>query len=209
VGPAGASDQISAILRFISVKWTVNSNGENKRSWRSEKKRRSRAEIQPVVDLLVAELQTQNPGLEVHVGGSYRRGAPTIGDIDILVITEAGTLAPDLLDPGVILPERVTWQRRGARVANGEMALDDGPLLIDVWAAKPESRGAMLAFFAGPMQLNLRQRARAKAMNMALSQNGLTDRETGEQLDNGSEESIYRILGWPWLTSEERQRYAP
>jgi DNA polymerase (family 10) len=158
---------------------------------------------------LAAELSSLNYGLEFHFGGSWRRGAPVIGDIDILVITEAGTLAPDLLDPGVILPECVTWQRRGARVANGDMVLLDGPLHIDVWSAKPESRGAMLAFFTGPMQLNVRQRARAKSMGMALSQNGLTDRETGEQLDDGTEESIHRILRWPWLTPEERQKYAP
>jgi DNA polymerase/3'-5' exonuclease PolX len=125
-----------------------------------------------------------------------------------LVITAAGTLAPDLLDPGVLLPECVNWQRRGARVANGDLPLPDGPLHVDVWSAKPESRGAMLAFFTGPMQLNLRQRARAKAMGLALSQNGLTDRATGEQLDDGTEESIYRLLRWPWLTPEERQRYA-
>lgn len=45
-------------------------------------------------------------------------------------------------------------------------------------------------------------------MNLALSQNGLFDRETGEQLDDGTEESVYRILHWPWLTPEERQKYA-
>src|SRR4051794_33987090 len=61
---------------------------------------------------------------------------------DIMVITEAGTLAPDLLDPGVTLPESVTWQRRGARVANGDLLLPNG-LHVDVWSAKPESRGAM------------------------------------------------------------------
>ncbi|MGY1602378.1 hypothetical protein [Geodermatophilus sp. SYSU D00815] len=176
--------------------------------WRSEKKRRPREAVAPFVARILTELADGNPGLEVHVGGSWRRGAEMIGDIDILVITEAGTLAPDLLDPGVILPESVTWQRRGARVANGDIAIADGPLHVDVWSAKPESRGAMLAFFTGPMQLNLRQRARAKAMGLALSQNGLTDRETGEQLDDGTEESIYRILHWPWLTPEERQRYA-
>jgi DNA polymerase (family 10) len=157
---------------------------------------------------LATELALANPGLEYHFGGSWRRGAPVIGDIDILVITDAGTLAPDLLDPGVILPESVTWQRRGARVANGDMALADGPLHVDVWSAKPGSRGAMLCFFTGPQALNLRQRARAKGMGLALSQNGLTDRETGEQLDDGTEQSIYRILRWPWLTPEERQRYA-
>ena len=42
-------------------------------------------------------------------------------------------------------------------------------------------------------------------MGFALSQNGLCDRETGEQLDNGTERDIYRILELPWLEPSERQ----
>lgn len=45
-------------------------------------------------------------------------------------------------------------------------------------------------------------------MGMAFSQNALADRVTGEQLDNGTEEDIYRILGMPWLTPEQRQAWA-
>ena len=152
-------------------------------------------------------MSDDNPGLEFHFGGSWRRGAPVIGDLDILVITEQGTLSPDLLDAGVLLPSVVTWQRSGPRIANGDLMLQDGPLHVDVWSAKPASRGAMLAFFTGPMELNLIQRQRAKAMGMAFSQNALTDRVTGQQLDNGTEEDIYRILGIPYLTPEQRQRW--
>jgi len=42
---------------------------------------------------------------------------------------------------------------------------------------------------------------------MAFSQNALTDRVSGQQLDNGTEEDIYRILGIPYLNPEERQRW--
>lgn len=178
------------------------------RGWRSEKLRRPRASLRPYVERLTHELTVLNPGLEWHVGGSWRRGAEVIGDIDVLVITETGSLAPDLLDEGVQLPTCVQWQRRGQRIANGDMELPDGPLHIDIWSAKPTSRGAMLCFFTGPMALNIRQRQRAKRMGMALSQNGLTNRETGEQLDDGTEESIYAILGLAYLTPEERQRWA-
>lgn len=116
------------------------------------------------VQVLTEELAEDNPGLEFHFGGSWRRGAPVIGDLDILVVTELGTLAPDLLDPGVVLPSVVQWQRSGPRIANGDLLLPDGlPLHIDVWSAKPASRGAMLCFFTGPMALNVIQRRRAKA----------------------------------------------
>ena len=176
--------------------------------WRSAKVRRPREAIARYVQVLTEELADDNPGLEFHFGGSWRRGAPVIGDLDILVISDQGTLSPDLLDPGVVLPSVVTWQRSGPRSANGDLMLPDGPLHVDVWSAKPTSRGAMLAFFTGPMALNVVQRRRAKAMGMAFSQNALADRVTGQQLDNGTEEDIFRILGIPYLTPEERQRWA-
>ena len=130
-----------------------------------------------------------------------------IGDLDILVISES-LITPTLLDPGVVLPSCVTWQRSGPRIANGDLHLPDGPLHVDVWQAPPASRGAMLCFFTGPMELNIYQRRRAKAMGMAFSQNALADRATGRQLDNGTEEDIYRLLNLPYLTPIERQRWA-
>jgi DNA polymerase/3'-5' exonuclease PolX len=64
-------------------------------------------------------------------------------------------------------------------------------------------------FVTGPGNLNMRQRARAKALGLALSQNGLFDREPGKQLEDGtSEQRIYELIRWPWLSPEERQWYA-
>lgn len=158
------------------------------------------------VQVLTQELADDNPDAEFVFGGSWRRNAAMIGDLDILVISE-GSLSPDLLEPGIVLPSVVTWQRSGPRIANGDIDLPDGPLHVDLWQAPPRSRGAMLCFFTGPMELNLVQRRRAKAMGMAFSQNALADRATGRQLDDGTEEDIYRVLGMPFLTPEERQRW--
>jgi DNA polymerase/3'-5' exonuclease PolX len=158
------------------------------------------------VQVITEELADDNPGLEFHFGGSWRRNARVIGDLDILVISES-PLTPNLLQPGVALPSVVTWQRSGPRIANGDLLLPDGQLHVDVWQAPPASRGAMLCFFTGPMELNVFQRRRAKVMGMAFSQNALADRATGRQLDDGTEVDIYRILGMPYLEPEERQRW--
>lgn len=176
--------------------------------WRSEKLRRPRAAIQPVIDELASELSENNSGLEFHFGGSWRRGAKVIGDIDILIVTETGSLNPNLLDPGVQLPPSIVYQRFGDKVAQGDVLLPDGPLHIDIWSCKPNERGAYLMFCSGPMQLNLFQRRYAKRHGMALSQIGLLDATTKQQLDNGTEEDIYRILGLRWLHPDERQAWA-
>jgi DNA polymerase/3'-5' exonuclease PolX len=159
------------------------------------------------VQALTEELADDNPKLEFHFGGSWRRLSPTVGDLDILIVSN-DLISPTLMSDGILLPSTVRWQRVGPRIANGEIALPDGPLHIDVWQAPPHSRGAMLCFFTGPLRLNIFQRQRAKRMGMALSQNALTARATGLQLDDGTEESIYTLLQMRFLTPEARQRWA-
>jgi len=140
--------------------------------------------------------------------GSWRRGAPTIGDIDIVVITESGELSPNLLDEGVRLPKSFDAQRSGPKVAQGDLVLPTGERIhLDVWSCKPNERGAYLMFATGPMELNLMQRKRAIRLGYALSQIGLLDGTTKRQLDDGTEEDIYRLIEWPWLTPQQRQRF--
>lgn len=176
--------------------------------WRSQKVRRPRAVVAPYVDQLCGVLEICNPGLELHVTGSWRRGADPIGDLDIIIVTESGSLAPDLLDGGVELPDWVSWDRRGSRVANGSIAMADGPLHVDLWGCKPDSRWTFIAFSTGPANLNIYQRRLAKKLGLALSQEALTKRDTDERLPVDSEEAIYEALGMRYLTPEERQRWA-
>lgn len=178
--------------------------------WRSEKLRRPREIVDHYVQVLTEQLSDDNLGLQFTFAGSWRRNAPVIGDLDIVVTTETGRLAPDLLDPaGVVLPSFVEFQRLGPKIAQGDIRLPDGPLHVDFWSCTPRERAAFLMFATGPMPLNIAQRRHAVSRGMALSQIGLLDRATKVQLDSGtSEREIYCILGLPWLTPEERQRFA-
>lgn len=180
-------------------------------SWRSGKVRRPRSAIAPYVDRLLREFADENAEScpELHVAGSWRRGADPVGDIDVIVVNAEGRLARDLLFPGVILPSCVHWQRAGDKIANGSIVMPDGaPLYVDVWACTPMQRGAFLAFSTGPQELNLRQRSSAKSRGLALSQNGVFDRKTGRQIDDGTEEGVYAAIGWDWISPEARQGWA-
>ncbi len=181
----------------------------NRQQWRTEKVRRPRAVVEPYVNRIIAELSGANPGLGYHVAGSWRRGADPVGDIDVIVVNESGALSADLLRPGVHLPTSVVWQRRGDKIANGSVPCEDGlEIHVDLWACRPCERGAFLIFSTGPAKLNMVQRQHAKRRGLALSQVGLLDRATKQQLDDGTERDVYRLLGLPFLTPEERQRWA-
>lgn len=174
------------------------------KGWRSAKVRRARADVQPFVDVLNHEMPAD---LEYHLLGSWRRGAPDIGDIDVLIVTESGEMGDTLFGSGVELPTSFHAQRRGPKVAQGDLVLpDDSAIHLDFWSCKPIERGAYLCFATGPMQLNLAQRRRAIKLGYALSQIGLL--QNGVQIDDGTEEDIYRLIEWPWLTPEQRQKWA-
>lgn len=182
------------------------------RSWRNAKVRRPRAVIEPHLRLLLAQFVSANPDdpPELHVAGSWRRGADPVGDLDIIVVNDSGVLGADLLNPGVRLPTLVEWHRHGDKIAQGTIPLEGESvgIHVDVWACTPMQRGGFLAFSTGPMQLNLRQRSSAKRRGLALSQNGVFDRVTGEQLDDGTEEGVYRAIGWEWISPTDRQKWA-
>lgn len=178
--------------------------------WRQEKVRRPRAAVQPFVNLLYSEMPD---GIEWYLGGSWRRGALMVGDLDVVIITESGTLpstSVSALLSGFELPPSVTYQRRGLKIAQGDLTLPGTreSIHVDFWGCTPQERGAFLLFITGPKDLNVAQRHRAKELGLSLSQIGLLDTDRN-QVDDGTEEDIYRILGHTYLSPEQRQSFAP
>lgn len=139
--------------------------------------------------------------LEWHLGGSWRRGAAMIGDLDVLVVTPSGTIE------GVRLPACFRDSGgTGTVAAHGEIAAAGERIGCDIWACTPAQRGAFLMFITGPAALNIAQRQHAMRLGAKLSQYGLF--KDGVQVDDGTEEDIYDLLGLQWLTPAERQRFA-
>ncbi len=176
--------------------------------WRTEKRRLPRQVAQRFADYFAERM---DPDIEWHFGGSYRRGAPEIGDLDIVVVVESGNLEGDLFEPAVRLPLEIVWQRGRKKARFGDLTLEiDGEpvtMHIDVWACRPIERGAFLWFCTGPKELNVVMRRRALDRGMHLLQFGLTNADKSIQLDNGTEEDIARLLDWPMSSPEQRQSW--
>jgi DNA polymerase/3'-5' exonuclease PolX len=140
------------------------------------------------------------------------QGSAEIGDLDMVVITEDGRLDGNLFKPAVDLPSGIVWQRGRKHARFGDLTLEiDGhstTLHIDVWACKPNERGAFLWYCTGPKELNVVMRQRALQRGMHLLQFGLTNVDKSVQLDDGTEQDIARLLDWPMLTPAERHSWA-
>lgn len=133
-----------------------------------------------------------------------------MGDLDVLCISE-GQFTPTLFEPGIVLPclPRLTYQRTGPRLAAAEFELDDGPLHVDFFQFPPGSRGPALLALTGPASFNKMCRVRAARCrpSLALSQQALKVRETGEVINVPTEADVLAAIGMRYESPESRQRW--
>lgn len=158
------------------------------------KLRRAWAEVQPVAADLVAHFEAH--GLTVEVGGSFRRQAQMVGDLDIVV--QAKSLSE------IVLPD-ICFERLGEQASHGIVDLGGQPLGVDIWCATPCQWGAFLWYITGSKELNVIMRQKAKAQGLKLSQFGLFDSKA--QIDDGSERGVSDALGMNWIDPIARQKF--
>ena len=152
----------------------------------------------PLVNYL-QELEQVN---RVEVAGSYRRRKETVGDLDILVISEAGEEVIDTF---------VNYEDVDKVVSEGEtrssVILRSG-LQVDLRVVPPESCGAALLYFTGSKSHNIALRELAQDQGLKINEYGVfrsgenqqEDRVTGE-----SEEEIYNLFDLPYIVPELRE----
>lgn len=158
------------------------------------KVRRAWSDIQPIAVDLVTHFEAQ--GLVCEVGGSFRRQAKMVGDLDIVV--QADSLSE------IVLPD-IYFERLGEQASHGIVDLNGEPLGVDIWCATPSQWGAFLWYITGSKELNVIMRQKAKAKGLKLSQFGLFDRAI--QVDDGTEIGVASALGMDWIEPADRQRF--
>ena len=159
------------------------------------KLRRAWGEVAPVASDLVAHFKAQ--GLIVEVGGSFRRQAQLVGDLDIVV------QAQSLSD--IVLPDSVFFERLGEQASHGVIGLNGDAFGVDIWCATPSQWGAFLWYITGSKELNILMRQQAKSQGLKLSQFGLFRGDT--QIDDGSERGVSDALGFGWVEPADRQKF--
>ena len=158
------------------------------------KLRRAYAEVAPVAADLIQFFAEQ--GLVCDVGGSFRRRADQVGDLDIVVQTDSLS--------EIVLPD-IYFERLGEQASHGTIDLNSQPFGVDIWCATPNQWGAFLWYITGSKELNILMRQKAKAQGLKLSQFGLFDGVV--QVDDGTEIGVASALGMDWIEPADRQRF--
>ena len=153
----------------------------------------------PIAEEVIAALRKQCPEIgPLFPAGSLRRWEETIGDIDLI-----GT-APDpeaVGDALVALPMVKDVLVHGPKKTS--VVVESG-MQIDLRIGEPGTFGALLQYFTGSQQHNIRLRDYANRKGLSLNEYGITNTETGEVEEFADEEGIYARLGLPWMPPELR-----
>lgn len=133
----------------------------------------------------------------LEVAGSYRRRLESIGDLDILVTTNAPDAA---IERFAAYPDVATVLSRGDTRVTVRLR---GGLQVDLRVVEPKAFGAALMYFTGSKAHNIELRQIAQEKKYKLNEYGLyrgTRRIAGQ-----TEEDVYAKLGLDWIPPELRE----
>ncbi|HCH09351.1 MAG TPA: DNA polymerase/3'-5' exonuclease PolX, partial [Dehalococcoidia bacterium] len=199
-------DQLEAVVddgSLAALPRLGKKSAENIR--KSIKFARSKSDRVPIARAMSVTRQLTNslregcPGIsQLIVCGSLRRFEETIGDVDLICVTEDGDKALNTLAE---LPDVADVLGQGG--AKTSVVLKSG-LQVDMRVTPADQLGAMLQYFTGNLQHNVILRDRANSLGLSLNEYGLKDVETGDLETFVDEESLYDRLGMQFVPPEIR-----
>lgn len=147
----------------------------------------------PHAERIVAQLR-EVPGVTYATYcGSLRRFCETIGDIDIVVVSDTpGAVMDALVNSSVVDRVLVQGERKTSVVTRRGIQ-------VDVRVVAAHQLGAALIYFTGSKSHNVKLRARAKERGLTLNEYALSEIDTGRVVASETEEGIYAALGLPFI----------
>ncbi len=164
---------------------------------REEEERRRLDVAEQLVEPLLAYLRGIEGVQRVTVAGSYRRRKETVGDIDILVISDAGETTINAF---------VDYEDVAQVVSQGETkstVVLRSELQVDVRVVGEESYGAALLYFTGSKAHNIALRDMAMDRDLKVNEYGVFRGD--ERIAGEAEEEIYELFDLPYIPPELRE----
>ncbi len=132
------------------------------------------------------------------IGGSVRRMKETIGDADILVVSDK---PQKVMDYFVSMPDVVDVIGNGETKSSVKLKIG---LNVDIRVVPTNSFGAALQYFTGNIDHNVVLRGIAKNKGWKLNEYGIFDKRD-KQIAGKTEEEVYEKLGMKWMPPELRE----
>ncbi|KXA99010.1 hypothetical protein AKJ40_04170 [candidate division MSBL1 archaeon SCGC-AAA259M10] len=171
---------------------------ENIERAKRSRERKLLGRISPLVQDIERRLSGKDTFNRINIVGSYRRGKPTVGDVDILATAEDREEAMDefcgLEDVEEVL---VKGETKSSTVLSAGVQ-------VDLRIVDEGSFGSALMYFTGSKDHNVSVRGEVKGRGWKLNEYGLFDSE-GEKLAGETENEVYGKLGMSYIPPELRE----
>ncbi len=141
------------------------------------------------------------PSLEkIDFAGSYRRRKETVGDLDILVVSD---------EPDQVMDRFATFPGVQEQIARGETKMSvrlSNAFQVDLRVVEGHCWGAALQYFTGSKEHNVHVRSIAKTKGLKISEYGVFA-EANEQVAIAGEDEVglYAAIGIPWVPPTLRE----
>lgn len=136
---------------------------------------------------------------DIAPAGSLRRMKPTIGDLDILVVSDA---PEKVINAFVNLP--IVREVNAQGTTKASIVAQNG-LQVDLRALEPKHWGSALQYFTGSKEHNVALRQIALAQGLSLSEWGFKKVKGEQEIFTPTEEEVYEKLGLQWIPPELRE----
>jgi DNA polymerase IV len=186
-----------------------------------------RSEVEQHGRIVRDAVQKIDPAFEIIIGGSYRRGAESSGDIDCIITRPdtgaahlrnvvLGQVVPQLTAQGFLVASLAATSRDDGSKWHGASCLPGSSTWrrLDLLLVPSDEFGAAIIYFTGDSIFNRSMRLLASTKGMRLNQRGLyrdVIRGKGRQklsegilVEGKDEKKIFEALGVPWRPPEHR-----
>ncbi|MEM2121796.1 MAG: DNA polymerase/3'-5' exonuclease PolX [Candidatus Woesearchaeota archaeon] len=152
----------------------------------------------PIAEEIVGRLKTLKEVQKISIAGSLRRMKETIGDLDILVVSNSPEKVMDFFT------SMKEVQNIIAKGTTKSSVILKNNLQVDLRVIEDKSFGSALQYFTGSKEHNIALREICKKKNLKLSEYGLFDKND-KMIAGKNEEDIYKKLGMQYIEPELRE----
>ncbi len=147
--------------------------------------------VYPIVKRLRKIFLSDKRVSEFEVCGSFRRKKETVGDIDILCISDrSGEVIRDFVNLEGVTRVLAEGETKGSVVM-------ENMIQVDLRVVDAESFGAALQYFTGSKEHNVHLRTLARKRNIRISEYGAF--KNGKKIAGRNENEIYEIMGMDYI----------
>lgn len=165
--------------------------------WQASQKRMLLGVALPLAENLLSKMRKIKLIERAEVAGSLRRRRESIGDIDILILSNDSAQA---LQQVVKLP--LVKQVIGVGDTKASIIIEGG-IQVDIRAVEKECYGAALQYFTGSKQHNIHLRTLAQKRGLKFNEYGVF---RGEKRVGGKDEAeVYAVMNMPVMPPELRE----